>query len=164
MGVAQSRLWPLLDEAATLGIDLVHTKKNLGSLSPYAFALDITRTADDTLVMTPAMQLDGVPVDLSSVTFIGADAHGVATCGGAGAATGRHPSELPLRLARLVRPLPAQLQALALTGKSLEIPADAQARFLAEYFPVLRQRADIISSDDSFTHCPAATGGARLLR
>jgi len=61
-------------------------------------------------------------------------------------------------------PSPAQLQALALTGKSLEIPADAQARFLAEYFPVLRQRADIISSDDSFTHCPAATGGARLLR
>ena len=148
------RLWSLLDEAARLGIEVVHTKKNLGNLPPYAsaaFALDITRTADDTLVITPTMQLDGASVELSSTTFIGAEAHGLAMWDGADAATGRHASELPLRLARLDKPVPTQLQAFALSGEALKIPPDAQARFLSEYFPVLRQRADIVSSDDSFT-------------
>lgn len=145
---SSQRLWPMLDEAAELGITLMHASKKLGDIARYGsaeFQLDVTRRDTGMLVVTPNIRIDGVSVDVSSVAFIGDEAHGLV------AWDGDEPSERPLRFAQFVKPVPAQLQQLALSGQQLEIPEESHSRFLSEYFPVLRHRVAIASSDESFT-------------
>ncbi len=138
-----SRLWPLLDEAARVGIALVHEQSALGPIANYGtaeFCLDFTCTATGELVIVPAVRIDGVAVDPSTVGFIGTSAHGVVNTDGA-----------RIRLAKLTAAVPPRLQQMALDGQVLQVPLREQTVFMTEYYPSLRRSATVISNDGTFT-------------
>ena len=147
-----TRLWPLLDEAGAIGLQLVHARKRLGPLDSYTHAelcLDVTGDAD-TLSITPVVIIGGTPSDAVPVTFIGPDGHGLVYTGRGDVAREANRADWPLRLAKLASPVPPSLQHLARQGQPLRIPAADHARFRAEYYPRLRQMATVMSSDGSF--------------
>jgi superfamily II DNA or RNA helicase len=159
------QLWPLLDEAAALGLRLVRGH-NLGQLDGYRTAelcLDLTR-ADQSgpLVITPQIRVDGDPAAITVITFIGADGHGLVYADRAETRRSGDRARCRFRLARTARPVPPQLQQMALAGQRVEIPAVELARFQETYYPRLATAATVISSDDAFTP-PQITGPALLL-
>jgi superfamily II DNA or RNA helicase len=157
-------LWPLLDEAHAIGLSLVHSRKHLGALARYTHAelcLDAS-VSDKMLMITPAIVIDGEPAGAVPVVFIGTEAHGLAYADIADVKNGDDPGGWRLYLAKLARPVPRALQQLALQAGRVEIPAADQSRFSAEYYPVLRQMARMISADGSFAP-PAIPDPALLL-
>ena len=159
------QLWPLLDEAAAIGLRLVRGH-NLGLLDGYRTAelcLDLTR-ADPTgpLAITPQIRVDGTPAAITAISFIGTDGHGLVYADRAGTERHGNCTRWPFQLARMVKPIPPQLQQMALGGQQVEIPATELPRFQETYYPRLRAAATMISSDDAFTP-PQITGPALLL-
>jgi superfamily II DNA or RNA helicase len=168
------QLWPLLDEAETVGLRLVHKGKG-GPVARHGSAelsLDVTggepavgherRRAPGlrgALVITPLIRIDGTDADVVPIRFIGSEGHGLVYAGRAEAER----ASCPFRLAQLTQAVPAQLQRMALDGEHLEVPAAEQARFRDEYYPRLRRAATVISSDGSFTP-PVISGPALVLR
>jgi superfamily II DNA or RNA helicase len=177
LSACESRnLWPILDQARELGLPLVYPHK-LGRVPPSGVAelcLDVTANGTS-LRVTPLLRMVSAtePADSAAQTaepdpdddselvplrFIGADGHGVVYAERAdanGADTGR------FLLARLTTPAHPQLQAMALSGEHLEVPAAGQEAFLARYYPRLRHMATVISSDGSFT--PPAISAPKLV-
>ena len=81
LGAFESRqLWPLLDEAAALGVRLVRGH-NLGLLDGYRTAelcLDLTRAGQSgPLVITPQIRVNGDPAAIAVISFVGAEGHGL---------------------------------------------------------------------------------------
>jgi superfamily II DNA or RNA helicase len=139
-------LWPVLDQAAEAGLPLVYPGK-LGTVPPpgtVELCLDVTASGPS-LRVTPVLRDPGdADSALSPLRFIGAEGHGVIY-------TAEGVSRDRFRLARLITPAHPQLQAMALSGDSLEVPAASQSAFLSRYYPRLRRMATVISSDGSFT-------------
>jgi hypothetical protein len=155
------QLWPLLEEAEAAGVQLVQPR----SLGPVGrgcaeFCLDVTTGDAGGLVVTPAIRLDGTRDWVVPVAFIGSEGHGLVYVG-IDDAENAEPADWPLRLARLIMPVPAPLQQMALQSRPLEVPAGGQARFRDEYYPRLRHAATVISTDGSFT--PPQISGPTLL-
>jgi superfamily II DNA or RNA helicase len=153
--IESRHLWPMLDEAEKIGVRLVHGKKQLGDLAKYGsmgLCLDATRgKSAKSLSVTPVLHVDGAPVDVRPIRFIGTDGHGLLYVS---AAEAEHPEtylDWHLGLARLDKAVPAQLQKMLMENRRLEIPAGEAARFRDEYYPRLRNAATVISSDLSFT-------------
>jgi superfamily II DNA or RNA helicase len=159
------QLWPLLDEAAALGLRLVRGH-SLGLLDGYRTAelcLDLTRAdLSGPLVITPQIRVDGDPAAITVISFIGAEGHGLVYADRAESRRGGDCTRWRFQLARTVKPVPPQLQQLALAGQRVEIPALELARFQETYYPGLRAAATVISSDDAFIP-PQITGPALLL-
>lgn len=149
------QLWPMLDEAYAVGLSLVHSKKHLGELDPYGTAelcLDVTRDEEpEDLAVYPVVRGDGTQLDAMPIRFIGADGHGLVYVDLAEARSSADQGAWRLRLAKLARAVPPQLQRMALENHELRIPATEVARFRDEYYPKLRHVAAVISSDESFT-------------
>jgi superfamily II DNA or RNA helicase len=161
------QLWPLLDQALAVGVRLVHSRKNAGDLDPYGvaeFCLDITTEESGTLVVRPLARIVGdqqdPPPDVVPVEFIGAEGHGLVWVDRSDLGPSTDLEGLRFRLAKFVKPVPTELQQVALAAQELRIPAADGARFRAEYYPKLRQLATVISSDDSFA--PPAISGPEL--
>jgi superfamily II DNA or RNA helicase len=158
------QLWPMLDEAAAVGLRLVYGGK-LGPVEPHGSAelcLDVTRSdPSGALVITPTVRVDGTDAVAAPIGFIGTEGHGL-VYGDAGAvrAAGHYGR---FRLARLSRAVPPQLQRMAVAGQRLEIPADEFVTFCQEYYPRLQRMAAVISSDGSFT-APEISGPTLVLR
>jgi superfamily II DNA or RNA helicase len=148
------RLWPLLDEAGQVGLQLVYGHK-LGAVQRYREArlcLDVTQAeADGNLVIAPVICIDGADTDGAvPVRFIGTEGHGVVYLDRAEAQRSADPGSWRFRLARLGQAVPAQLQEMALGGQRLTVPAAEHSRFREQFYPRLRQMATVISSDGSF--------------
>jgi superfamily II DNA or RNA helicase len=161
--VGSRQLWPLLDDAAAVGLRLVYPGKR-GVLAGYGdaeFCLDMTCGAAGGLRIVPVIRAGGAEPAVP-VAFIGAEGHG-AVCVHPAEAAGGEPGSWRFRLARLIRPVPPPLQQMALGGESLEIPAAEEHRFRDRYYPRLRHAAAVISSDGSFTP-PAISGPDLVLR
>jgi superfamily II DNA or RNA helicase len=144
-GFESRQLWPLLDEAASIGLPVIYSRK-LGPVPGYDYAefcLEVSGRADSSLVITPAVRLEDTAGDETVLCFIGAEGHGLVYTDGV--------DQDRFRLARLARPVPAALQRMVLAGQQLEIPAQARDRFASEYYLQLRQAATVICTDDSFT-------------
>jgi superfamily II DNA or RNA helicase len=158
--IGSRQLWPLLDEAATAGLQLVYPGKR-GGLAGYeeaSFCLDVTRGEAGGLRIAPVIEAgDGEPA--VPVAFIGDDGHG-AVCVDRAQAAGE-PGSWRFRLARLARAVPPPLQRMALGGEPMAVPAAGETRFRDWYYPRLRQAATLISSDGSFT--PPAISGPDLV-
>ena len=158
--IGSRQLWPLLDEAAATGVQLVYTGKR-GELARYQearFCLDVTRGEAGGLQIVPVISAgDGEPV--APVAFIGADGHGAVCVDRVQA--GAEPRSWRFRLARLDRAVPPPLQRMALGGEPLAVPAAGESRFRDWYYPRLRQATTFISSDGSFT--PPAIHGPELV-
>jgi superfamily II DNA or RNA helicase len=148
------QLWPLLDEAESIGLRLVYGRK-LGAVEKYRSAelcLDVTRSeASGSLVITPSIRFDGTDAAAAPIRFIGAQGHGIVYVDPAEVQRSDDYGGWRFRLARLARAVPSQLQSMALAGQQLEIPAAEQSRFRDGYYPRLRRAATVISSDGSFT-------------
>jgi superfamily II DNA or RNA helicase len=161
--IASQQLWPLLDEAAAAGLQLVYQGKR-GVLARYEaaeFCLDVTRGRADGLQIVPVIRA-GDETAAVPVAFIGADGHGAVCVDPAEVASGE-PGSWRFWLARLARPVPPPLQRMALEGQSLQVPAGEQSRFRDRYYPRLRHAAAVISSDGSFIP-PAIFGPDLVLR
>ncbi|WP_328326860.1 DEAD/DEAH box helicase [Kribbella sp. NBC_00382] len=161
------QLWPLLDQALAVGVRLVHSRKNAGDLDPYGvaeFCLDITTEESGALLIRPLTRIAGDQQDPPSavvpVEFIGAEGHGLVWVDRSDLGPSTDLEGLRFRLAKFTRPVPPELQQVALTAQELKIPAADGARFRAEYYPKLRQLATVISSDDSFS--PPTISGPEL--
>ncbi|GAA3564783.1 SNF2-related protein [Kribbella ginsengisoli] len=156
------QLWPLLDQALAAGVRLVYSKKAMGDLEPYGvaeFGLDVTNDSSGDLLIRPVIRIEGDP-EVVPVEFIGAEGHGLVWIDRSALNPAANLEELRFRLAKLTRSVPPELQQVALTGQELRIPAADSARFRAEYFPRLRQVAEVLSSDDSFA--PPTISGPEL--
>ena len=145
------QLWPLLDEAEAAGVPLVYRKS--GAVPKYGMAeilLDITRCSGQ-LQVSAVAAVDGSDEQIWPIRFIGSEGHGLVYVECAEARRQPDPARWRFRLARLVRGVPAQLQELALSRQPLLIPAADESRFVARFYPQLRQMASLISSDESFS-------------
>ncbi|QSE93937.1 SNF2 helicase associated domain-containing protein [Rhodococcus pseudokoreensis] len=151
------QLWSLLDEAARVGVQLIHTSKRLGALAPVRSAeicLDATHDeAVGALVVQPVVRVDGERVDATTVGFIGLRGHGLFYVD----------ADERIQLARLDSPVHAALQDLVRRRTRIEIPDDERSRFLTDFLPKLRNLATVISSDGSFVP-PAISAPTLTLR
>jgi superfamily II DNA or RNA helicase len=159
--IGSRQLWPLLDEAAAAGLQLVYpgNRSGLAGYEEARFCLDVTRGEAGGLQIVPVIRADDGDPSVP-VAFIGAEGHG-AVCVDHAQAAGGEPRSWRFRLARLDQAVPPPLQRMALGGESLAVPAAAEARFRDWYCPRLRQAAALISSDGSFT--PPAIFGPDLV-
>jgi superfamily II DNA or RNA helicase len=151
-----AQLWPLLDEAARLGLPLLQADKALGEVQSDQrgeVLVDVTSAGAGALLVQPVIRVEGAPDDLEPLLFLGPNGHGV-VCAADG---GR------LRLVRLARPAPLQLQRLVIDRERLEVPAGDVQRFADEICPALRGVARVVSSDGSFTP-PEISGPDLVLR
>ena len=168
LGMFDSRqFWPLLDEAESIGVRLVHAGR-LGMVDrcdDAEFCLDLTRgaNASDPLVITPSLRIDGTPVDATVVGFIGRSGHGLVYVDGTQAMSAQALAACRFRLAKLAKPVPAQLQQMALGTKRVVVPVAEEARFADDYYLRLRQMITVTSSDGSFTP-PEVSGPTLVLR
>jgi superfamily II DNA or RNA helicase len=145
------QLWPLLEEAARIGLPLVHTRSGLGELPHHVrgeIVIDITRPHGADALMRVRLRVDGDDPDgAEPLLFLGSSGHGV-VC--AEVAAGDLDSR-GLRLVRLTRPAAPRLQRMLLEGGSLVIPASDLGRLAHELCPALLRVATVVSSDGSFT-------------
>ncbi|HEX4829918.1 MAG TPA: DEAD/DEAH box helicase [Trebonia sp.] len=152
-GCESRQLWNLLDEAATVGLALVYPRK-LGVIAPPGTAqlcLDVT-TDRMSLLVSPVIQLKGGPPGASPglvpLRFVGSGGHGVVYTDRTQAPLGERAR---FQLARLTKPVPPQLQRLALAGEHFQVPEADRGSFTLRYYPRLARMAAMISSDGSFT-------------
>jgi len=151
------QVWSLLDEAARIGMSLIHDAPELGALDPCAcgeLLVDVRRNGKRGSLATALLRLDDgeEAAQLEPLLFLGAGGHGL-VCAERGGGDESDEPERPvrrLRLVRLARPAPPQLQRLFLASERLEIPAAELDRFAAEIYPELRHVAPVSSSDGSF--------------
>jgi len=149
------QLWSLLDEAARLGLKLVHAHPGLGEVGCHRqgeLLIDVTREGDQGSLVSAVLHVDGQHADdLEPLLFLGPSGHGV-VCAKRDDLDGTHePEHRRLRLVRLVKPAPAPLRRIVLDGEHLRIPASELERFAEELCPALRNVATVVSSDGSFT-------------
>jgi superfamily II DNA or RNA helicase len=162
--VGSRLLWPLLEEARAVGLQLVYPG-NGGPLAGYTeagFCLDVTRDQAGDLQIVPVIRL-GDGESAVPVAFIGPEGHGAVYLDRAQAVAGGDPRSWRFGLARLARPVPAPVQQLALAGQRLMVPAAEEPGFRERYCPALRQAAELISSDGSFAP-PVISGPDLVLR
>ncbi|NEE03045.1 DEAD/DEAH box helicase [Phytoactinopolyspora halotolerans] len=159
------QLWPMLDEAESIGLRMVHGRRTLGEVeSPGMARMCVDVTDGDRsgmLAAEPVLRIDGVDADVVPVSFIGVQAHGVVYTDRAAVEAEMPTSDWRLGLARLGKPIPQQLQQMAVDGQRLEIPETEAPRFRDEYVPRLRRVAAVESSDGSFT--PPVVSGPTLV-
>jgi superfamily II DNA or RNA helicase len=147
---ASAQLWPLLDEAARLGLPVLHVGKALGEVrraQQGEVLIDVTSAGAGGSRVQARIEGDDVE-GLEPVLFLGRDGHGV-VC--AERTDSQDVERRRLRLVRLTRPAPPQLQRLVLDGEGLDIPGRDLQRFADEICPALRSVATVVSSDGSFT-------------
>jgi superfamily II DNA or RNA helicase len=161
------QLWPLLEEAGRLGLPLVHAHAPLGEVPAHLngeLVLDVARRAGGGFAVRVVTRVDEVPAeDLVPVRFIGREGHGMVWAAPADVEADRDPGRWRLRLMRLARPTPPQLERMLLAGEELAIDEADIDRFAEELCPGLRHIAPVTSFDGSFTP-PAVSPPALVLR
>ena len=178
-GCDSAQLWSLLDEAARLGLKLLHVHRKFGEVPrPRSgeLLIDVTSGADGGALVCPVLRIDGEDAPgLEPLLFVGAGGHG-AVCvertrfGGeeGGERVGEEWAARGLEarrlwLVRLRRPAAAAMQRMVLAGEQPEIPAGEVGRFGEELYPALRHVAAVVSSDGCFTP-PEISPPALVLR
>ncbi len=147
------QLWPLLDEAERVGVPLVYRK--FGAIPSYGTAalfLDVTRSQPSgPLCVSPVVSVDGSDSPVWPVCFFGSPGHGLAYVDRYEAEQHQDPAHWRFRLARLMSPVPVEVQQLSLSRQTLTIPATQERRFREQFYPRLRHAASLVSSDGSYS-------------
>jgi superfamily II DNA or RNA helicase len=148
------RIWDILAEAEELGIALVDSSKagNAVALSdePASVFLDVDATSG-AWVVRPVISVHETDIAAATSVLLGKPAHGVAWWSESESAVGPAVAA-PLSLARLDRPLDAEVLRLFTEASTITIPASDQERFLREFYPGLRRSVRISSRNASFEH------------
>jgi superfamily II DNA or RNA helicase len=138
------RLWDLLRQARDLQVPLLNPGRDAAPIilcsSPAAATLDVRRAGSD-IRLEPRVAVQGQPVPLGSSLLLGNPAHGIAWWD-EGSPTQR------LQLASFAGPLDDTLSGF-LEREAITLPGGAEERFLREFYPALRRRIALCSSDDS---------------
>ena len=149
-------LWSLLDEAEARSVVLLDAERRGAEIPRYRTAellLDVIVDGDGTAEVKPVLR-EGNPAGQSAqrlpALFLGANGHGLVVHERPGSSTGASETA-HLRLVRLARPTPEQLQLMVLGGERVTIPASDLSSFATEVAPALRNIAPVVSSDGSFT-------------
>jgi len=162
-----TRLWDLLDEAARIGLRLLHVAPQLGELPPVEggeVVVDIGRDGGRGSRVSAALCLDDeAQAELEPLLFLGASGHGLVGADRDEEADRPDHEQRRLRLVRLAKPVPPPLQEMVLDGGRVDIPAGDLDRFAVEIFPALRSVATVRSADGSFTP-PAISAPSLVLR
>jgi superfamily II DNA or RNA helicase len=149
------QLWSLLDEAARLGLTLVHERPGLGEVRRYGrgeLFIDVTRGGDHGWLVTAGIRIDGEDTDgLEPLLFLGSSGRGIVFAERADVTAGDDPINRRLRLVHLAKSTAPQLQRMVLDRERIEIPASEFHRFADDICPALRNLARVVSSDGSFT-------------
>jgi superfamily II DNA or RNA helicase len=152
---ASPYLWQLLDEAARLGLALVHARPELGEVGrPLSgdVVIDVTRPAGGPYLVGAALHVENAPAEhLAPVRPVGSPGHGLVCVERSDVEAGRAPEDWRIRLVRLARPLAAELQRMLLSGDRLRVPESELERFSADICPALGRVARLVSTDGSFT-------------
>ena len=150
-----AQLWSLLDEAARLGLTLVHAYPGLGEVPRYQHGellIDVTTQGEEGRLVRAMLKVDGQDADgLEPLLFLGSSGHGVVCAERGDVTADRGFEHRRLRLVRLARPAARPLQRMLFDGERLEIPEGELQRFADELCPALRSVATVVSSDGSFT-------------
>jgi superfamily II DNA or RNA helicase len=141
------RLWDLLVEARDLQLPLIHSGRQAGPvdlrIAPASVTLEATRS-DGRLELRPRVAVDDGDVPLGSSLLIGTPAHGIAWWNGpTDRAAGAH-----LVMAPFAAPVDDHLRRF-LASTPLRVPPPDEERFLLDFYPRLRRRIDVRSSDGS---------------
>ncbi|SMD11323.1 SNF2 helicase associated [Kibdelosporangium aridum] len=144
-------LWPMLDEAQQIGVELMNADYGSGDLF-------LDATDGDELVIRPVVRVDGQE-DVVPVRFLG-DGHGLVYVSREELDETGEVDECRIGLAKLARPTPKSLQDMVLSDQRLRIPAAEKSRFVDRYYPRLRHTAQFVSADGSFT--PPSISGPTL--
>ncbi len=143
-------LWTLFDEAVTLGLCFVGSKKNATvSVGREArVSLDASRNADSSagLLLTTRLLFDGTAHPPEQAGAIGR--HGVY-------GYGLGPRPVFILAPTIDGPLSAEQRRLLGRPATVLVPADETAEFLTEFYPALRRTLSVTSTDDS-VHFPKA--------
>jgi superfamily II DNA or RNA helicase len=154
-GCDSAQLWPLLDEAARVGLKIVHARPGLGEMRRHRqgeLLIDVTREGDQGSLVSAVLRVDGEDAaGLEPLLFLGSRGHGVVCAEREDDDDDHGPERRRLQLVRLVNPAPSSLQRMILDDDRLEIPASELQCFADELCPALRNVARVISSDGSFT-------------
>jgi superfamily II DNA or RNA helicase len=155
------RLWDLLIEARDLQLPLLQAGRAARPvdlrLGPAAVTLDATRS-DGGLELRPRVTVDEADVPLASSLLIGAPAHGIAWWDDPGDAPG---AGAELVLAPFDTPIDDGLRQF-LASTPLRVPPADEDRFRRDFYPRLRRRIEVRSSDAS-VDLPAPPPAAILL-
>ncbi|WP_125612591.1 DEAD/DEAH box helicase [Specibacter cremeus] len=143
-------LWQLLAQARQIGVELVTSRKStvVTLHDTSAVTLDVLESDDGGLRLSPQVTAGDARLEARDVGVIGAPAHGLFW------SVGDPGSPLQARdiaLAPLAEPLDETLRAFVANRSVVDIPATGRERFLADYYPLLRQRTHVGSSDGSAT-------------
>ncbi len=148
-----SHVWTILDEAARIGLPLVHADRTLGELPHYRegeLLIDVTSSGGEDWSVRSVLRVDGENT-IKPVLFLGSGGHGLLCAERADISNESRPECWRLRLVRLAKPTSAQLQRMVLRDERLNIPGSEFRRFADELYPSLARVAPIISSDGSFS-------------
>ncbi|GAB3606515.1 DEAD/DEAH box helicase [Conyzicola nivalis] len=133
-------LWRLVADARRIGVEFIGSKKDaavrVGAVAEVR--LDVARTDDAALALSPVLTIDGSPLPVSAAGAL-AD-HGVYT-------TEFGPTVITL--APTATPLSPEQRALLGRESGVVIPSGDVDEFLTNYYPSLRRSIDISSTDDS---------------
>jgi len=165
-GCESPQLWQLLDEAARLGLVLIHARSDLGEVAPHLngeLVLDVKREGSGGFSIGAVLRADVPTEHLVPVRFVGQTGHGIVCSERSDVDSSRDLDRWRLRLVRLARPTVPQLERMLLSGDQLILPEAEIERFAHELCPALAQVAPIVSSDESFTP-PEVSGPALALR
>ena len=151
---ATTMIWWLLANGDRAGLTLVGDKGGRAVVltERVSVRMELTTTADGGLRGRMGLPAEALPpselfeVPASSPTFglVGRPAHGAYWLASATPEGGRD-----LVLARLVQPLPTELQRLVQQQATIQIPPEDRERFLADHLPALRRAVPVVSDDPS---------------
>ncbi len=137
-------LWSVLDDAADVGLVLLHGKGRHGELARPVdgrVVLDVTKHGRG-LRVTPVLE----GIDAEPAVFIGRNGHGL-VC-----AEAVPDNDVPrLRLVRLNPPAGPELQTMLLRHQIVDVPAKEVPTFRTDLCPGLQRVATVVSSDGAFT-------------
>lgn len=154
---AGHNLWQLLADARSKGIALVQ----VGSGDPVRLSqadatvqLDVTRAASGGLDVNAVLEIGGATVGEGLVGSIGTPASGLffsstqetldePQWGKSTALRG------PITITPLAANTPAQLLGFALRKDVVHVPASGEEKFLNQFYPQLKQTAQVVSADQS---------------
>lgn len=138
------RVWSLLEAAPQLGLGLIEGRDPIEvGVDHAAVRLDARRLLDGSILLGPVIMIGGRTLQPEQIGLLGEPAHGLFL----------HEPGLShdggIKLYRLAEPLPREMRQLIIERRSVDIPAADEERFTGEFYPQVRRKAQIVSSDGS---------------
>jgi superfamily II DNA or RNA helicase len=147
--VGSRRVWDLLREAADRRLPMITAGRRAGPVvvrsSTAALSVDVRRSGTE-LALRPRITVGDEPVSVGSSMLIGTPAHGIAWWDPT-TTTGGSPTDL--HLAPFDTPVDDRLRGFLAT-EAIRVPPRDEERFLHEFYPVLRRKVAVVSSDGSY--------------